>query len=67
LKKGLDARFNYPPSCDDFEMACRPVPDMHKDTKALPVPKKSREEVQGKLSKIREILARATAQENAGV
>jgi hypothetical protein len=61
LKKGLDARFSYPPSCDDFEMACRPVPEMHKDKKALPAPTRSKEETSGFLKKMHAVFERNRA------
>jgi hypothetical protein len=31
LKVGMSAKFNYPPSCDEFVLACKNTPAMYQD------------------------------------
>ncbi len=58
LKKGLAAKFDFAPSCDEFIKACAPVPACHLESPilSLPKPKPDNELAQKNLAKIREMM-----------
>ena len=58
VRKGLEAKYDFPPSCDDFILQSRPTPASHLDNKllSLPRPKASKDVADKKMKDIRTIL-----------
>jgi hypothetical protein len=45
IKKGLEAKYTYPPTCDEFIANCNATPEMYLDNKLLQLPHKRNPEV----------------------